>query len=87
MLPGALELAEKGTFSGGMKRNGCISQHYARCARAAWFARPSIGAAARSALRVRDLGGLFFAVAPPSTRAWSTRASSAWASLAGRAAR
>jgi len=69
MLPDALELAEKGTFSGGMKRNRCILEPYARCARAPVARAVHWKPRARVCSSSRDLGGgLFFAVAPEHTR-------------------
>ena len=68
MLPGALELAEKGTFSGGMKRNRAHLEHTLG-ARGRLSLGPSIGAAHAGLLFESETsGGLFFAVAPEHTR-------------------
>src|SRR6266704_1212711 len=68
ILPGALGLAEKGTFSGGMKRNRAHLEHTLG-ARGRLSLGPSIGAAHAGLLFESDTsGGLLFAVAPEHTR-------------------
>src|ERR1700675_167013 len=64
ILPGALALAEKGTFSGGMKRNRTHLEHTLG-ARGRLSLGPSVGAAqAGLFFESETSGGLLFAVAP-----------------------
>jgi len=64
ILPGALALAEKGTFSGGMKRNRKHLEHTLG-ARGRLSLGPSIGAAHAGLLFESETsGGLLFTVAP-----------------------
>jgi selenide,water dikinase len=68
ILPGALALAEKGTFSGGMKRNRTHLEHTLG-ARGRLSLGPSIGAAHAGLLFESETsGGLLFGVAPEDTR-------------------
>ena len=68
ILAGALGLAEKGTFSGGMKRNRAHLEHTLG-ARGRLSLGPSIGAAHTGLLFESETsGGLLFAVAPEHTR-------------------
>jgi len=64
ILPGALALAEKGTFSGGMKRNRTHLEHTLG-ARGRLSLGPSVGAAQAGLLFESETsGGLLFGVAP-----------------------
>jgi selenide,water dikinase len=64
ILPGALALAEKGTFSGGMKRNRTHLEHTLG-ARGRLSLGPSVGAAHAGLLFESETsGGLLFGVAP-----------------------
>ena len=64
ILPGALALAEKGTFSGGMKRNRAHLEHTLG-ARGRLSLGPSVGAAHAGLLFESETsGGLLFGVAP-----------------------
>jgi selenide, water dikinase len=64
ILPGALELAEKGSFSGGMKRNRTHLEHTLG-AGGRLSIGPAIGAAHSGLLFESETsGGLLFAVAP-----------------------
>jgi selenide,water dikinase len=68
VLPGALALAEKGTFSGGMKRNRAHLEHTLG-ARGRLSLGPSVGAAYAGLLFESETsGGLLFGVAPEDTR-------------------
>ena len=68
VLPGALALAEKGTFSGGMKRNRMYLEETLG-ARGRLSLGPSVGAAHAGLLFESETsGGLLFAVAPEDTR-------------------
>ena len=68
VLPGALALAEKGTFSGGMKRNRTHLEHTLG-ARGRLSLGPSVGAAHAGLLFESETsGGLLFGVAPEDTR-------------------
>jgi len=68
ILPGALALAEKGTFSGGMKRNRTHLEHTLG-ARGRLSLGPSVGAAHAGLLFESETsGGLLFGVAPEDTR-------------------
>ena len=64
ILPGALALAEKGSFSGGMKRNRTHLEHTFG-ARGRLSLGPSVGAAHAGLLFESETsGGLLFGVAP-----------------------
>src|SRR5713101_3401833 len=68
ILPGALELAEKGSFSGGMKRNRTHLEHTLGTAGRLSLG-PAIGAAHSGLLFESETsGGLLFAVAPEHTQ-------------------
>jgi len=68
VLPGALALAEHGTFSGGMKRNRAFLEETLG-ARGRLSLGPSVGAAHAGLLFESETsGGLLFAVAPENTR-------------------
>ncbi len=68
ILPGALALAEKGSFSGGMKRNRTHLEHTLG-ARGRLSLGPSVGAAHAGLLFESETsGGLLFGVAPEDTR-------------------
>ena len=68
ILPGALALAEKGTFSGGMKRNRTHLEHTLG-ARGRLSLGASVGAAHAGLLFESETsGGLLFGVAPEDTR-------------------
>ena len=68
ILPGALALAEKGSFSGGMKRNRTHLEHTLG-ARGGLSLGPSVGAADAGLLFESETsGGLLFGVAPEDTR-------------------
>jgi len=68
MLPGALALAEKGSFSGGMQRNREHVEHTLG-ARGQLSLSPSLGAAHAGLLFESETsGGLLFGVAPEDTR-------------------
>jgi selenide,water dikinase len=67
ILPGALALAEKGSFSGGMKRNRKHLEHTLG-ARGRLLLGPSVGAAHAGLLFESETsGGLLFGVAPEDT--------------------
>jgi selenide,water dikinase len=68
ILPGALALAEKGSFSGGMKRNRTHLEHTLG-ARGRLSLGPPVGAAHAGLLFESETsGGLLFGVAPEDTR-------------------
>jgi selenide,water dikinase len=68
ILPGALALAEKGSFSGGMKRNRTHLEHTLG-AQGRLSLGPSVGAAHAGLLFESETsGGLLFGVAPEDTR-------------------
>jgi selenide,water dikinase len=68
ILPGALALAEKGSFSGGMKRNRTHLEHTLG-ARGRLSLGPSVGAAHAGLLFESETsGGLLFGVAPEDAR-------------------
>jgi selenide, water dikinase len=68
ILPGALALAEKGSFSGGMRRNRAHLEHTLGARGRLWLG-PSLGAAHAGLLFESETsGGLLFGVAPEDAR-------------------